>query len=100
MTVKADLDRAIAMAEASKGNYLLFSTESEDKKATQVFQDMAQDMERHVKILESRVDYLTQHNQLNASDSSGGGGGQSGSGSGNNNKDKKKQQNQNSDNSN
>lgn len=65
MTVYGDLDRAIAMAEASKGSYMLFATESEDEKAKQVFQDMAQDMERHVTILKSRQDYLEQHNQLN-----------------------------------
>ncbi len=52
------------MAEASKGSYLLFATESEDQKASDVFKDMAEDMERHVKILESRRDYLGQHNQL------------------------------------
>lgn len=64
MTVHSDLQRAIAMAEASKGQYLLFATDSEDEKATTVFQDMAADMERHVKILESRRDYLEQHNNL------------------------------------
>lgn len=58
MTVHADLERAIAVAESAKGNYLLFAVDSEDEKATQVFKDMAEDMERHVKILESRRDYL------------------------------------------
>jgi rubrerythrin len=66
MTVYGDLERAIAMAEASKGSYLLFATDSEDDKAKQVFQDMAEDMERHVTILKSRQDYLEQNNQLNA----------------------------------
>lgn len=97
MTVKGDLERAIAMAEASKGNYLLFATESEDQKAKQVFDDMAQDMDRHVKILESRKDYLNQHNKLNA------GGQNDQNGQGNNQKQKKNQnqnQNQNDDSSN
>ncbi|HWI64102.1 MAG TPA: DUF1657 domain-containing protein [Symbiobacteriaceae bacterium] len=66
MTVYANLERALAMAEASKGSYLLFATDSEDDKAKQVFQDMASDMERHSKILQSRIDYLEQNNQLNA----------------------------------
>lgn len=65
MTVRNDLERAIAMANASKGSYMLFATESEDDKAKQVFQDMAEDMDRHVQILESRRDYLDQYNQLN-----------------------------------
>ncbi|HWI53628.1 MAG TPA: DUF1657 domain-containing protein [Symbiobacteriaceae bacterium] len=71
MTVYANLERALAMVEASKGNYLLFATDSEDDKAKQVFQDMASDMERHAKILQSRIDYLEQNNQLNAGESDG-----------------------------
>jgi len=71
MTVYANLERALAMVEASKGNYLLFATDSEDDKARQVFQDMASDMERHAKILQSRIDYLEQNNQLNADESDG-----------------------------
>lgn len=66
MTVVREIEKAIAMAEASKGNYLLFASDSEDQQATRVFRDMAQDMERHVQILESRREYLTKHNNLNA----------------------------------
>lgn len=65
MTVTNGLERAIAMAEAARGNYLLFATDSEDQKATQVFKQMADDMERHVTILESRLQYLKQNNLLN-----------------------------------
>lgn len=64
MTVHADLQRAIAMAEAAKGAYLLFATDSEDEKAKKVFSDMAEDMKRHVLILESRMEYLKKHNKL------------------------------------
>jgi rubrerythrin len=71
MTVRNELDRAIAMAEASKGSYLLFAVDSEDQKATQVFQDMAGDMDRHVQILKSRRDYLDQYNPLNAAGQNG-----------------------------
>jgi rubrerythrin len=74
MTVRTDMERAIAMAEAAKGGYLLFATQSEDETAHQVFSDMAEDMKRHVMILESRRDYLDQHNKLNqAGDENGGG---------------------------
>lgn len=70
MSVRNDLERAIAVAESAKGNYLLFAVDSEDDKATQVFKDMAEDMERHVKILESRRDYLD--NQGSGGNESGG----------------------------
>lgn len=74
MTVVREIERAIAMAEASKGSYLLFATDSEDQQANRVFQDMAQDMERHVQILESRREYLTKHNSLYANQGNGQGG--------------------------
>lgn len=73
MTVQRDLERAIAMAEAARGNYLLFASDSEDEKAQQVFTDMAEDMKRHVMILESRQEYLEKHNALNARDDQEGG---------------------------
>lgn len=99
MTVRQDLEHSIAVAEAARGSYLLFATESEDQKAKQVFGDMAEDMQRHVKILESRRDYLDQHNQLNGANGQGQSGGQDGSGGdGRNqqqNKNKNKNQNQN-----
>lgn len=66
MTVKSGLEHAIARAEASKGSYLLFGAESEDQKAQTVFRDMAEDMDRHVQILQSRLEFLGQHNKLNA----------------------------------
>jgi rubrerythrin len=65
MTVRADLERAMAMAESAKGNYLLFAVESDDEKAKQVFTEMAEDMKRHAAILASRQEYLNQHNKLN-----------------------------------
>lgn len=89
MTVHTDLERAIAMASAAKGNYLLFATESQDQKAVQVFNLMAEDMDRHVTILESRRNYLAQHNPLNGGNQASGrnnqgdGGGNQGNGGGN-----------------
>lgn len=71
MTVQHDIERSIAVAELARGNYLLFATESEDQQAKQVFTDMADDMKRHVLILESRRDYLDQHNPLNGGGSPG-----------------------------
>lgn len=58
MTVRSEIERAKAIAEAAKGNYLLFSEQTEDRKAREVFQEMAEDMERHSAILTSRLDYL------------------------------------------
>lgn len=73
MTVYNDLERAIAIAEAARGNYLLFATDTEEEKARKVFTDMAEDMRRHVMILESRKQYLEQQNPLNAAGRGGSG---------------------------
>jgi hypothetical protein len=83
MTVRNEIDRALAMAHASKGSYMMFATESEDAKAEQVFAQMAEDMDRHVQILESRRQYLNQYNQLNGGGDPKNGGSDQKNGSGN-----------------
>lgn len=60
MTVQREIERAKAIAEAARGNYLLFSEQTEEKKARAVYREMAEDMERHTRILESRLEYLQQ----------------------------------------
>jgi len=83
VTVQHDLERAIAMAEVMKGSYMLFSTDSEDEKAKQVFKQMAEDMERHVMILKSRLQYLAQYNLLNRQQGGPNGQGEGSQGRGN-----------------
>jgi rubrerythrin len=58
MTVQREIERARAIAEAARGNYLLFAEQTEDETARRVYREMAEDMERHTRILESRLDYL------------------------------------------
>lgn len=60
MTVQGELQRAMAIAEAAKGNYLLFAAQTEDQKAQQIYTEMAEDMDRHAQILQSRMDFLEQ----------------------------------------
>ncbi len=66
MTVQQDLQKAIASAKSSGGTYAMMSASTQDQSAKQMYTQMAQDVERHEKILQSRLDYLNQHNQLNA----------------------------------
>lgn len=66
MTVLNDLEKAIAMAESIRGSYLIFAAETEEEKARKVFKEMAEDMKRHIMILESRKEYLEKHNPLNS----------------------------------
>jgi len=64
MTVKSDLEKAKAAADSAKGTYEAFATATDDQNAKQMFQQMAQDMERHNSMIESRLS-STAENQLN-----------------------------------
>lgn len=55
MTVKKDLEKALAAAESAKGTYAAFAASTDDKGAQTMFEQMAQDMDRHVAQLNSRV---------------------------------------------
>jgi rubrerythrin len=65
MTVKSDLKKAIAAAESAKGDYATFAEATEDQMARAMFQQMSEDMNRHVEQLNSRLHYLTQSNPMN-----------------------------------
>lgn len=65
MTVESDLQKAIASAQSALGNYQMFAESAQDPAAKQMFQSMAQDMERHVNQLNARKDYLSNSNPLN-----------------------------------
>ncbi len=55
MTVKKDLEKALAAAEAAKGTYATFAASTDDQAAQTMFEQMSQDMDRHIAQLNSRV---------------------------------------------
>lgn len=63
MTVKKDLEKAIAAAESAKGTYATFASSTDDKTAQQMFSQMSQDMDRHIAQLNNRLNQ-TAENQL------------------------------------
>ena len=65
MTVENDLQKAIASAQSALGSYQTFAESTQDPAAKQMFQSMAQDMERHVNQLNARKDYLSNRNPMN-----------------------------------
>lgn len=69
MTVKSDLEKAIASAESAKGTYLMAAQSTEDQSAKQRYEQMATDISTHVSYLNSRVQYLTSANSLNGTQS-------------------------------
>lgn len=55
MTVKKDLEKALAAAQSAKGTYSTFAASTDDQSAQTMFEQMAQDMDRHIVQLNSRV---------------------------------------------
>lgn len=65
MTVKKDLEKAVAAAESAKGTYAAFAASTDDQSAKTMFQQMSQDMDRHIAQLNSRVS-STAENKMNS----------------------------------
>ncbi|GAB6171087.1 hypothetical protein JCM15765_05650 [Paradesulfitobacterium aromaticivorans] len=65
MTVQQDLQKAVASAQAALGTYSMFSQSTQDQSAKQMFQDMSKDMQRHIDMLNSRLNYVTDNNNMN-----------------------------------
>ena len=65
MTVKSDIEKAIASAQAAQGSYATFASSTDDKSAKQMFQQMERDMKRHVDLLNGRLTYVDANNNLN-----------------------------------
>ena len=66
MTVKKDLEKALAAAESAKGTYATFAASTDDQTAKQSFQQMSQDIERHISTIQTRLN-STAENQLSSS---------------------------------
>lgn len=65
MTVKSDIEKAAAAAQSALGTYAQFASSTEDPSAKQMFQQMSQDMQRHVNMLNNRLNYVNSNNKLN-----------------------------------
>ncbi len=69
MTVKSDLEKAVASAESARGCYMMAAQSTEDQSAKQRYEQMANDVDSHISYLNSRVQYLSSSNVLNGSQS-------------------------------
>lgn len=65
MTVQQDLQKAVAAAQSALGTYSTFAQSTQDQTAKQMFQELSDDAQRHVNVLNGRLDYLNQNNGLN-----------------------------------
>jgi len=64
MTVKSDLEKAIAAEQAAMGTYAMFAESTDDPTAKQMFQQMQQDALRHIQMLNGRLNYLCENNPM------------------------------------
>ncbi|HHU69878.1 MAG TPA: DUF1657 domain-containing protein [Thermoanaerobacterales bacterium] len=64
MTVQSDLKKALASAKSALGSFSTFSESTQDQTAKEMFEQMAQDMERHIELLNSRLTYIEENNPL------------------------------------
>lgn len=65
LTVRQDLEKAVAAAESAQGCYLMFAQSTQDEMTRAMYQAMADDMWLHAEVLNDRLKYLEAANQLN-----------------------------------
>lgn len=82
--MKPDLERALGLAHGVQAEYHLMASSAEEKQVKQVFESMADDLDRHIKVLKSRQEYMQKWgDQLQqGSNCNQGGSGQGGAGQG------------------
>ncbi|HHU70092.1 MAG TPA: DUF1657 domain-containing protein [Thermoanaerobacterales bacterium] len=64
MTVKSDLQKAVADAQSLLGQYAVFAQQTQDKAVKKMFNELSDDMQKHIDTLNLRLDYLTKNNPM------------------------------------
>lgn len=67
MTVKSDLQKAVAAAESAKGTYLMAAQSTQDVTAKEQYEAMAMAIDSHVSFLNSRINTLSNLGSSNLS---------------------------------
>ena len=67
MTVKKDLEKAVAAAQSAQGTYASFAASTDDPSAQTMFEQMASDMERHVSQINFRLNNTAENKMSNQS---------------------------------
>lgn len=67
MTVKKDLEKAVAAAQSAQGTYASFATSTDDPSAQTMFEQMANDMDRHISQIKFRLNNTAENKMNNQS---------------------------------
>jgi rubrerythrin len=65
LTVQSDLQKAVAACESAKGTYKVMAQSTDDQSAKSMYDEMSNDLEKHLTYLNNRLGYVTQGNCLN-----------------------------------
>lgn len=65
MTVQQDLQKAVAAAQSALGTYSSFAQSTQDQTAKQMYQELSNDAQRHLNMLNGRLNYINQNNGMN-----------------------------------
>lgn len=64
MTVQTDIQKNVAQAQSMLGAYSMAASSTQDQMAKKMYQELAQDMQRHVDSLNARLSYLEKNNPM------------------------------------
>lgn len=64
MTVQTDIQKNVAQAQSLLGSYSMAASSTQDQMAKKMYQELAQDMQRHVDSLNARLSYLEKNNPM------------------------------------
>lgn len=68
MTVQQDLEQAVAAVKMQQGMYAKFESDAQDQSTKKMYNEMSQDVKRHLESLNTRLSYLEKNNLLNQQD--------------------------------
>ncbi|HAH96852.1 MAG TPA: rubrerythrin family protein [Firmicutes bacterium] len=68
MTVQQDLEQAVAAVKMQLGMYAKFESDAQDQSTKSMYNEMSQDVQRHLDSLNTRLSYLEKNNLLNQQD--------------------------------
>ncbi|MEW6726821.1 MAG: DUF1657 domain-containing protein [Bacillota bacterium] len=64
MTVQSDLQKCIAQCQSLLGTYQMCASATQDQAAKKMYQELSQDMQRHIDHLNNRLSYLEKNNPM------------------------------------
>ena len=62
--MKSDLQKTVADAQCLLGQYAAFAQQTQDKAVKKMFNELSDDMQKHIDTLNLRLDYLTKNNPM------------------------------------